>query len=118
MERDELINLLENKSETELILIQNYLLDQILKKMPTETEAIRRCVETSKKIKDLEDEVMRLKNLVDCLQTDLAFERNSKRYNNATDVNGYSSWADSAVTSVTYNPFNAPYVTAHISTTT
>ena len=75
MERDKLIEILENGSESELTLIQNYLLDQILKKMPTEVEAIQRCVESSEKIKELEAEIIRLKLLVNSLQTDLDIER-------------------------------------------
>jgi len=81
MERDKLIELLENGSETELMLIQNYLLDRILKKMPKETEAIQRCIETSKKIRDLESEILNLRLIVDSLRADLARTRDLKNYN-------------------------------------
>ena len=96
MERDKRIEILENGSESELTLIQNYLLDQILKKMPTETEAIQRCVESSEKIKELEAEIIRLKILVNSLQTDLNIERGSKRYNTANGTG--TSWSDYTVT--------------------
>ncbi len=92
MERDKLIEILESGSEAELTLIQNYLLDQILKKMPTEAEAIRRCVETSEKVKDLEDEIMRLKLMVSSLESELQLERNGKSYNTTWTASNGRSW--------------------------
>ena len=99
MERDKLIEILENGSEAELTLIQNYLLDQIIKKMPTEAEAIRRCVETSEKIKDLEAEIMRLKLMVNSLETELNLARGSTGYytTDSTWTTG-TSWGDSTIT--------------------
>ncbi len=100
MERDKLIEILESGSEAELTLIQNYLLDQILKKMPTEAEAIKRCVETSEKIKDLEAEIMRLKLMVSSLESELQFERNGKTYTTDTTwtaSNGRTSWDNGPV---------------------
>lgn len=79
MERDKLIELLENGSEAELVLIQNYLLDRILKKMPTESEAVQRCIETSEKIRNLEKEITILKTTVRALQEELNTE-SSKYY--------------------------------------
>jgi hypothetical protein len=96
MERDKLIEILESGSEAELTLIQNYLLDQILKKMPTEAEAIRRCVETSEKVKDLEDEIMRLKLMVSSLESELNLARNSTGYYTTTGTG--TSWGDNTVT--------------------
>ena len=96
MERDKLIEILENGSEAELTLIQNYLLDQILKKMPTEVEAVRRCVESSEKIKDLEAEIMRLKLMVSSLESELNLARNSTRYYTTTGTG--TSWGDNTVT--------------------
>lgn len=97
MERDKLIEILENGSETELTLIQNYLLDRILKKMPTEAEAISRCVETSEKIKDLEAEIMRLKLMVSSLEADLQLERNAKTYTTDTTWTTGTSWGDNTI---------------------
>ena len=101
MERDKLIEILESGSEAELTLIQNYLLDQILKKMPTEAEAIKRCVETSEKVKNLEAEIMRLKLRISSLESELQLERNAKTYTTDTTwttspvyVNGYSTTTD------------------------
>ena len=94
MERDKLIEILENGSEAELTLIQNYLLDRILKKMPTEVEAVRRCVESSEKIKELEEEIMRLKLIVSSLETELGLARNSAGYYTSTGT----SWGDNTVT--------------------
>ena len=96
MERDKLIELLENGSEAELTLIQNYLLDQILKRMPTESEAIRRCVESSEKIKELEEEIMRLKLMVNSLDAELNLARNSTGYYTTTGTG--TSWGDNTVT--------------------
>lgn len=109
MERDKLIEILESGSEAELTLIQNYLLDQILKKMPTEAEAIRRCVETSEKIKDLEAEIMRLKLMVSSLESELQLERNGKSYTTDTTwtAGNGSSWDSGPV-----------YVNGYSSTTT
>jgi hypothetical protein len=98
MERDKLIEILENGSEAELTLIQNYLLDQIIKKMPTEAEAIRRCVETSEKIKDLEAEIMRLKLMVNSLETELRVERGAKTYTTDSTWTTGTSWGDSTIT--------------------
>jgi hypothetical protein len=102
MERDKLIELLENGSETELMLIQNYLLDRILKKMPKETEAIQRCIETSKKIRDLESEILNLRLIVDSLRSDIALERGSKYYNTdyySSATGTGASWANTVTCS-------------------
>ena len=115
MERDKLIEILENGSESELTLIQNYLLDQILKKMPTEVEAIQRCVESSEKIKELEAEIIRLKLLVNSLQTDLDIERGSKRYNTSTGTG--TSWSDYTVTCSNTSASCSPSITTYTSKT-
>ena len=96
MERDKLIEILENGSEAELTLIQNYLLDQILKKMPTEVEAVRRCVESSEKIKELEEDIARLKLMVSSLEAELNLARNSTGYYTTTGTG--TSWGDNTVT--------------------
>lgn len=95
MERSKLIEILENGSEAELTLIQNYLLDRILKKMPTETEAIERCVETSKRIKELEEEILRLKLTVSSLEAELNLE---KTYSKAQTGYNSSGWTTSTST--------------------
>jgi len=118
MERDKLIEILESGSEAELTLIQNYLLDQILKKMPTEAEAIRRCVETSEKVKDLEEEIMRLKLMVSSLETELNLARNSTGYYTTTGTG--TSWGDNTVTvgyCQTANSISAADSTSYSTTT-
>jgi hypothetical protein len=118
MERDKLIEILESGSEAELTLIQNYLLDQILKKMPTEAEAIRRCVETSEKVKDLEDEIMRLKLMVSSLESELNLARNSTGYYTTTGTG--TSWGDNTVTvgyCQTANSISAADSTSYSTTT-
>ena len=95
MERYKLFEILENGSESELTLIQNYLLDQILKKMPTETEAIERCVETSKRIKELEDEVLRLKLMVSSLETELNLEKSYSQNQSWTSSTTSATWTQS-----------------------
>jgi hypothetical protein len=94
MERDKLIEILENGSEAELTLIQNYLLDRILKKMPTEVEAVCRCVESSKKIKELEEEIMSLKLMVSSLEAELRLAGKQADYYTSTGT----SWSDNTVT--------------------
>jgi predicted RNase H-like nuclease (RuvC/YqgF family) len=119
MERDKLIEILENGSEAELTLIQNYLLDQILKKMPTEVEAVRRCVESSEKIKELEEEIMRLKLMVSSLEAELNLARNSTGYYTTTGTG--TSWGDNTVTTVGYcqaaNSISAADSTSYSTTT-
>lgn len=106
MERSKLIEILENESEAELILIQNYILDQILKKMPTEKEAIQRCIESTGKIKELEAEIVRLKLMIGSLQRDLDAVRGSTKYyttswdSATTSVSGFSS---SSITTGSYS---------------
>lgn len=105
MERSKLIEILENGSEAELILIQNYILDQILKKMPTKKEAIQRCVESTGKIKELEAEIARLNLMISSLQRDLDSVRGSKYYTTSWDsatisVSGFSS---SSITTGSYS---------------
>jgi histidyl-tRNA synthetase len=118
MERSKLIEILENGSEAELILIQNYILDQILKKMPTEKEAIQRCVESTGKIKELEAEIARLNLMIISLQRDLDSVRGSKYYTTSwdsvtTSVSGFSS---SSITTGSYSN-NCDSVTYTTSTT-
>ena len=118
MERDKLIEILENGSEAELTLIQNYLLDQILKKMPTEVEAVRRCVESSEKIKELEEEITRLKLMVSSLEAELNLARNSTGYYTTTGTG--TSWGDNTVTvgyCQTANSISAADSTSYSTTT-
>ena len=104
MERDKLIEILENGSEAELTLIQNYLLDRILKNLPNLKEATERAVATSERIKELEQEVARLQGMVAILS---AKEDNSKTCGTGTSwttsTAGYcqDSWSVPTVTTTT-----------------
>ena len=62
--------------------------------MPTEVEAVRRCVESSEKIKELEEEIMRLKLMVSSLETELRIAGKSADYYTSTGT----SWSDNTVT--------------------
>ncbi len=111
------MEILETGSESELILIQNYLLDKILKEMPESTDAIERCVETSEKIMAIEQKLADLENRIQAIESK---DIKLGDYDTYTYGTG-SSWSvsgvyDPTITSATFMP-DGGYTTATASST-
>ena len=99
-------------------MVNIFTLDQILKKMPTEVEAVRRCVESSEKIKELEEEIMSLKSMISSLEAELRIAGNSTGYYTTTGTGTY--WGDNTVTvgyCQTANSISAADSTSYSTTT-